>query len=156
MITLLETLLERSDGAYIEPQDLDQVDQTLQSWGDRRITYQLIQEKEEKIVDETLRRFQTENEVLLRSAPETVLKKCKGDLISVLRNCATAMLLQDEELLKDRFLYWMQNIMRALKNQKYNNEVYRIIQEVIQEELPTPYAQLMLPYLQVTHQYLSE
>jgi hypothetical protein len=156
MITLLENLLERSDGAYIETQDLDQVDRTLQSWGDRRITYQLIQEKEEKIVDETLKRFQTEHEILLKSAPANILKKCKGDLISVLRNCATAMLLQDEELLKDRFLYWMQNIMRALKNQKYNDQVYRIIQDVVQEELPAQYAQQMLPYLQLTHQYLSE
>lgn len=156
MITLLENVLERADGAYIEPQDLDQIDQMLQSWGDRRATYQLIQAKEEAIADKTLERFQTENEILLRAAPENIMKKCKGDLISVLRNCATAMLLQDEELLKDRFLYWMQNIMRALRNQRFNVHIYQILQDVIREELPENYADLMLPYLQITHQYLSE
>lgn len=156
MITLLENVLERSDGAYIELKDLEQIDQVLQSWGDRRKTYQLIQEKEEIITDKTLERFQAENEILLRSASESIMKKCKGDLISVLRNCATAMLLKDEELLKDRFLYWMQNIMRALKNQRFNVHVYRILQDVIQEELPENYANLILPYIQISHEYLSE
>lgn len=156
MITLLENLIERSDGAYFEAKDLDLLEQGLQSWGDRRKTYQIIQDKEMAIVEKTLTRFQQENETLLRTAPESIFKKCQGDLISVLRHCAMAMLLQDEELLKDRFLYWMQNIMRALRNQKFNVHIYKILQDVIQEELPEQYANLMMPYLQITHQYLSE
>ncbi|AFY38751.1 Phycocyanin [[Leptolyngbya] sp. PCC 7376] len=156
MITLLENLIERSDGSYFESQDLDVVEQSLQSWGDRRGAYQRIQELEADIVTKTLNRFKQDHEPLIRSAPDSILKKCQGDLSLVLRNCAMAMLLQDEELLKDRFLFWMQNIMRALRNQKFNVHIYQILQDIIQEELSPNDATLMLPYLKITYQFLSE
>lgn len=156
MITLLETVIERSDGSYVDGEDLEVLDQVFESWGDRRNTYGLIKDKETVIVDKTLDRFQKENANLLLTASDAVFKKCQGDLISVLRNCAMAMLLQDETLLKDRFLYWMQNIMRALKNQRFNVHIYQILQEVVKEELPEHNANLIMPYLQIAHQYLSK
>lgn len=156
MITLLENLIEQSDGSYIQSQDLDVVEKIIHTWGDRRRAYQNIQAREGDIVEKTLARFREENEILVRSAPDTILKKCKNDLTLVLRNCAMAMLLQDEELLKDRFLIWMQNIMRALRNQKYNVHIYQIIQDIVMEELPQEEAVLVLPYLRMTHQFLSE
>jgi Phycobilisome protein len=156
MITLLETVIERSDGAYVDTEDLEVLDRAFESWGDRRNTYGLIQDKEAIIVEKTLERFQQENANLLLTAPDSVFKKCQSDLTSVLRNCAMAMLLQDETLLKDRFLYWMQNIMRALKNQRFNVHIYQILQDVVSAELPEHNANLIMPYLRIAHQYLSK
>ena len=82
--------------------------------------------------------------------------KCNRDMALVLRYCATAMLLQDEELLKDRLLYWMQNIMLALKNQRVNDFVYRALQKSVQENLPKENANLLLPYIAIAHQWLSQ
>ena len=72
-----------------------------------------------------------------------------------MRSCATAMLLQDEELLKDRFLYWMQNIMHALQKQQINAIVYQSLQQAVGSHLPTQNAALLMPYLQLVREWLS-
>lgn len=156
MITLLETVLERSDGSYISPQDLQMLDQSIASWQKRRESYNLVQTQESEIVDKVLKKFQNGTPLFSKPLPEDVVIKCRRDISLVLRYCATAMLLQDEELLKDRLLYWMQNIMRALRHQKINDRVYQLLQQVVQEQLPPENANLMLPYLKIAHEWLSQ
>jgi hypothetical protein len=156
MLTLLENVLDRADGSYITPEDLRTLDQAIDSWQQRRQTYDLVQTKENAILAQVMQQIQT-------TAPDVAAKvthdggnKCNRDMALVLRYCATAMLLQDENLLKDRLLYWMQNIMLALKNQRVNDFVYRSLQKSIQANLPKENADLLLPYVAIAHQWLSQ
>lgn len=156
MLTLLENVLDHADGSYITPEDLRTLDRAIASWQKRRQTYDLIQAKENAILEQVMRQIEAK-------APEVAAKvtvdggnKCNRDMALVLRYCATAMLLQDEELLKDRLLYWMQNIMLALKNQRVNDFVYRALQKSVQENLPKENANLLLPYIAIAHQWLSQ
>jgi len=84
------------------------------------------------------------------------VNKCNRDMALVLRYCATAMLLQDEELLKDRLLYWMQNIMIALQKQRVNDVLYRALRKSVQDNLPKENADLLSPYIAIAHQWLSQ
>ncbi|GBO51890.1 phycocyanin beta chain-like [Pseudanabaena sp. lw0831] len=156
MLTLLENVLDRADGSYITPEDLRTLDRSISSWQQRRQTYDLIQSKENIILEQVMQQIQTK-------APDVAAKltvdggnKCNRDMALVLRYCATAMLLQDEEILKDRLLYWMQNIMLALKNQRINDFVYRSLQNSVRENLPKENADLLLPYIAIAHQWLSQ
>lgn len=156
MLTLLEDVLDRADGSYITPEDLRTLDRAIASWQQRRQTYDLVQAKENAILAQVMQQIQA-------TAPDVAAKvtvdggnKCNRDMALVLRYCATAMLLQDEELLKDRLLYWMQNIMVALKNQRVNDFVYRSLQKSVQEHLPPENADLLLPYIAIAHQWLSQ
>jgi hypothetical protein len=156
MLTLLENVLDRADGSYITPDDLRTLDGAIASWQQRRQTYDLIQTKENAIVSQVMQQIEI-------SAPEVAAKlthdggnKCTRDMTLVLRYCATAMLLQDEELLKDRLLYWMQNIMLALKNQRVNDFVYRALRKSVQDNLPKENADLLSPYIAIAHQWLSQ
>jgi len=156
MLTLLENVLDRADGSYITPEDLRTLDRAIASWQQRRQTYDLVQVKENAILAQVMQQIQA-------TAPDVAAKvtvdggnKCNRDMALVLRYCATAMLLQDEELLKDRLLYWMQNIMVALKNQRVNDFVYRSLQKSVQEHLPQENADLLLPYIAIAHQWLSQ
>jgi hypothetical protein len=156
MITLLENVLDRADGSYITPEDLRILDGAIASWQQRRQTYDLLQTKENVILEQVMQQ-------IINTAPDVAAKvtvdggnKCNRDMALVLRYCATAMLLQDEELLKDRLLYWMQNIMLALKNQRVNDFVYRSLQKSVQANLPKENADLLLPYLAIAHQWLSQ
>lgn len=155
MITLLENVLDRADGSYITPEDLLTLDRSIASWQKRRQTYDLIQTKENIILEQVMKQIQT-------TAPDAAAKvtvdggsKCNRDMALVLRYCATAMLLQDEEMLKDRLLYWMQNIMLALKNQRVNDFVYKSLQKSVRDNLPKENADLLLPYIAIAHQWLS-
>jgi len=156
MITLLENVVERSDGSYISSQDLLTLDRSIASWQMKREVYDLVQTQENEIIDRVLINFQEQLPALAQQLSEDILNKCRRDLTLVLRYCAMAMLFQDEELLKDRLLSWMQNIMRALRHQKINNCVYQLLQQEVQEKLPQEQANLMLPYLKIAHEWLSQ
>ena len=156
MITLLENALERADGSYINPQDLQALDQTIAAWQIRRQTYDLVQAKESTIVAQVMGYIDQAAPTLPGRFMEDGTDRCQRDMTLVLRYCATAMLLQDEDLLKERFLYWMQNIMGALRRQKANDRLYKLLQQVIQEQLPPQNANLLLPYLVTAHQWLSQ
>jgi tRNA A37 N6-isopentenylltransferase MiaA len=156
MLTLLENVLDRADGSYIKPEDLLTLDRSIASWQQRRKTYDLIQAKENIILEQVMQQIQsTAPNMAAKMTPDGV-NKCSRDMALVLRYCATAMLLQDEELLKDRLLYWMQNIMVALQKQRLNNLLYQTLQKSVQENLPTENANLLLPYLAIAHQWLSQ
>ncbi|MCL1491660.1 MAG: phycocyanin [Pseudanabaena sp. Salubria-1] len=156
MLTLLENVLDRADGSYIKPEDLLTLDRSIASWQQRRKTYDLIQAKENIILEQVMQQIQsTAPNMAAKMTPDGV-NKCNRDMALVLRYCATAMLLQDEELLKDRLLYWMQNIMVALQKQRLNNLLYQTLQKSVQENLPTENANLLLPYLAIAHQWLSQ
>lgn len=156
MITLLESVLERADGAYISPQDLLSLDRSIASWQKRRETYDLVQKQEKAIIEKILQRFQKKAPDFAKHFNEEGIDKCRRDMSLVLRYCATAMLLQDEELLKDRLLYWMQNIMRALRLQKINDPMYQLMQQVVEEQLPPENSNLMQPYLKIAHEWLKQ
>lgn len=156
MLTLLENVLDRADGSYIKPEDLLTLDRSIASWQQRRKTYDLIQAKENIILEQVMQQIQsTAPNMAAKMTPDGV-NKCNRDMALVLRYCATAMLLQDEELLKDRLLYWMQNIMVALQKQRLNNLLYQTLQKSVQENLPAENANLLLPYLAIAHQWLSQ
>lgn len=152
MLTLIETALERADGAYLNPSDLQSLDQAIATWPQRRQTYDLLQTHEAEIVERAIAR-------LSQNTPHRYTEggsdRCKTDMTSVLRACATAMLLQDEEMLKDRFLYWLQNIMQALQKQQVNARVYQALHQAVQAQLPPDKASFILPYLQLAKEWLS-
>jgi hypothetical protein len=156
MLTLLENVLDRADGSYITPDDLKTLDRAIASWQQRRQTYDLIQAKENSILEQMMHQVQTSApDMAAKMSPDGV-NKCNRDMALVLRYCATAMLLQDEELLKDRLLYWMQNIMIALQKQRVNDVLYRALRKSVQENLPKENADLLSPYLEIAHQWLSQ
>lgn len=156
MITLLENALDRADGAYFSPEDLQALDLTIASWQARRQTYDLIQAHEQAIVDQVIDYINQIAPNMIGRFTDNKMDRCRRDLSLVLRSCATAMLLQDEELLKDRFLSWFQNIMSALRKQKMNDQIYKFLQQVVREQLPPENAVLFMPYLMTAHQWLSQ
>jgi len=155
MLTLLENVLDHADGSYITPEDLRTLDSAIASWQQRRQTYDLIQANENIILEQVMRQVQATVPDIAAKVTVDGGNKCNRDMALVLRYCATAMLLQDEELLKDRLLYWMQNIMLALKNQRLNDFVYRALQKSVQDNLPKNNADLLLPYIEIAHQWLT-
>lgn len=155
MITLLENVLERSDGNYISAEDLEKLDQSIVSWQSRRETYNLLQAKENAIISQVLTQFQSQNSQLAQKMGNELMEKCQRDLTLVLRHCAMAMLLQDKALLEERLLFWMQNIMRALRRQKICDRLYSLLEQVLPEHLPPENVHLLLPYVKTAHEYIA-
>ena len=157
MITLLETLVEGADGSYASKQDLRNLEHAMFSWTDRKEAYLAVQENEDSIIDRAMTLIQasktfpavggksapTEN----RAIDPLRLASCRRDITLALRYYALGMLLQDEEMLKDRFIYWQKNVLQAMGLQHYHG--VQFVLESICIELPKEQANLFKPYFKL-------
>ncbi len=148
MITLLEALVEGADGAYANSQDIRNLEHVMFSWSERKEAYSAVQTKEKLIIDRAM--------VLMQNSPafqdnqainESILIRCRRDITLALRHYALGMLLQDEEMLKDRFIYWQKNVLQAMGLHHYQG--VKFVLESIYIELPKEQANLFKPYFKL-------
>lgn len=146
MITLLETLLEGAEGSYASTQDLRNLEQVMSSWSERKEAYLAVQANEKSIIDRAMAMVQQGKPV--QNNPVTI-EYCRRDLTLALRYYALGMLMQDEEMLKQRFLYWQKNVLQAMGLHHYQG--VKFILESIYIELPQKQAKLFQPYFKLGH-----
>jgi len=152
MITLLENVLERTDGNYVTAQDFRLLDQALSSWQSRKDAYNIIQEQETEIINEAIAAMRNSDRFESKPLNNLGVDRCVRDLTLGLRCCALAMLMQDEEMLKDRVLYWQQNIFLAMQ---LNYQGYKFLWQALKSHLPSTQSELISPYVKVAHEMMS-
>ncbi len=152
MITLLEEVLERADGNYVSAQDLRLLDNALSSWQARKGAYNALQQKEAEIIKEAVESMRNGEPFEAKPMDSLGVDRCQRDMTMGLRCCALAMLMQDEEMLKDRVLYWQQNIFLAMQ---LNYQGYKFLWQAVKSQLPIDQAGLLNPYLKMAHEMIA-
>ena len=148
MITLLETLVEGADGAYATKQDLRNLEHAMFAWADRKEAYLAIQSNEKSIIDRAMASIQSIKPTAdAKQIDPARLASCRRDITLALRYYALGMLLQDEEMLKDRFIYWQKNVLQAMGLHHYSG--VQFVLESICVELPKEQANLFKPYFKL-------
>jgi hypothetical protein len=152
MITLLENVLKRADGAYVNAQDFQLLDRVLSSWQVRKQVYNSVEQKETEIINHAVSAMRNGDRFVSKPMDNLGVDRCQRDMTLGLRCCALAMLLQDEELLKDRVLYWQQNIFLAMQ---LNYQGYKFLGQAIKAQLPSKQAELITPYLKMADEMMG-
>jgi hypothetical protein len=150
MITLLEELVDRAAGSYVERQDLNKLEHLMFAWAERKEAYLAVQAKEKEIIDRAV--------ALLCASPgfpknEKMIVLGRRDMTLALRYYALGMLLQDKEMLKDRFIYWQKNILQAMNLDKYQGVNY--VLQALYLELPEEQVDLLKPYFKLGNDMIS-
>jgi Phycobilisome protein len=154
MITLLEGLVDRADGAYANKQDLRNLEHVMFSWSERKEAYLAVQDKEKSIIDRAMNSIETSKTVPTdRPMDKVTTERCRRDMTLALRSYSLAMLLQDEEMLKERFLYWQKNVLQAMGLHHYQG--VKFVLESIRVELPKEQANLFEPYFKLGQDMMS-
>jgi hypothetical protein len=153
MITLLETLVDGADGSYASSQDIRNLEHVMFAWADRKEAYLAVQNSEKSIIDRALVLMQTSTTFPGGKLSAERLEKCRRDVTLALRYYSLGMLLQDEEMLKDRFIYWQKNILQAMGLHHYNG--VQFVLESICVELPKEQANLFKPYFKIGQEMIS-
>jgi hypothetical protein len=152
MITLLENVLKNADGNYIDAKDFRLLDNSLSTWQSRKQAYSAIESNESEILNYALTAMSNGDRFEARPMDKLGVDRCKRDMTLGLRCLALAMLLQDEEMLKDRVLYWQQNVFLAMQ---LNYQGYKFLGLAIKTLLPANQAELMAPYAKMAHEMMS-
>jgi Phycobilisome protein len=148
MITLLETLVDGAEGTYASLQDLRNFEHLMTSWAERKEAYLAVQAKEEAIMNRAMVMLQ-EAQSLPGTTPinESKIGLCRRDMTMALRYYALGMLLQDEEMLKERFIYWQKNVIQAMGLQHFQG--IKHVFNAVCIELPKEQSNLLKPYFKL-------
>lgn len=152
MITLLENILQRADGNYVNARDLQLLDQSLSTWQVRKQTYNTVHQSETAIIDHALAAMRSGDRFATKPLDSLGIDRCRRDMTLGLRCCALAMLMEDEELIKDRVLYWQQNVFLAMQ---LNYQGYKFMGGAIKALIPSAQSELMNPYMNMAHAMMS-
>jgi len=116
MLSHLKKLSDATDGRYASDDELRFLVSYLRSFHLRVQTYQRLQVAEGLIIQQVLTKVKKLDSATFQREPTEL--KWRRDTIRVLRYSATALLLDDSDTLRERFLFWFSTIMKAFGTQK--------------------------------------
>ncbi|MBW4441076.1 MAG: phycobilisome protein [Plectolyngbya sp. WJT66-NPBG17] len=155
MLSQIQRLTQETEGRYATDEELRFLAEYARSFELRVQTYQKLQACEAAIVQQVQAKMRAINPMLFRQGNEDLTNKWKRDTLRVLRYSSAAMLIDDPESMRERFLFWFQTIMRAFNAQKSCGVTYTVMQDVIKQVLTPNEASLILPILEVNRRMLG-
>jgi len=155
MLSQLQKLSLETEGRYATDEELRFIVEYPVGFTLRLQTYQKIQAAEAAIVQQVYTKMRAIDPSLLLHGNEDISAKWKRDTIRVIRYSAIAMLLNDTDSLRERFLYWFQTIMKAFNAQRSCGVTYEVMQEVVRQHLTPVQASLFCPILEINRQMLT-
>ncbi|NDJ19872.1 phycobilisome protein [Myxacorys almedinensis] len=155
MLNQIQRLSQATEGRYATDEELSFLADYGRSFDLRVQTYQKLQASEALIVQQVQAKMKAMDATLFQSGQEDITNKWKRDTLRTFRYAAAAMLADDPETLRERFLFWFQTIMRAFGAQRSCGVTYTVMQEVVKQHLIPPQANLILPILEVNRRMLG-
>ncbi len=143
MVSPLEQMLIEAEARYLTPEQLEQLKAYVLGWPKRLHVYRAVREGESQMVSRTLDTLQKEMPNL---SPQTV-NLCQQHLLLLLRQSALAMLLQDENLLKERLIEWMEEEVRLYGLQSVYEVVHRTFQQELRKHLTPGELEFIRPWI---------
>lgn len=139
----LEQHIIDADGRYFQSEELRTLENYVSSYTLRLETYQKISQNSDAIVLNALRKFaRVHPEIIQKSG-----KRCQYDMGEVLRYMALAILRDDEFLFLEKLMFWLDTVLRAHQKQAACSKAYNLLQEAVEEALPTANSELVRPYI---------
>ena len=144
MYVELKELLYKAEDHYLQPGEIEQLRNNLDSLKIRLATYKSIRNQEITV-------FQAIADQLTTQLEEEDLPEIQKAIIhwaSVLRYAAMAMLLNSPEFLERRILEWLNPTIQAHEKIAIENSVYQLLSSGIKNILDEPQWELINPFLQ--------
>jgi hypothetical protein len=155
MLSQMQRLTATAEGRYATDEELRFLPEYLRSYELRMQTYQQLQKSEAAILKHTFTAAMQQAPAIFPADQPELLKHCQQDVRQSLRYCAAAVLVNDLDVFRERYLLWLQTMMRALDKQPSNAIIYSVMQDAVREILPAPQAAIVLPLIQEIHLMLS-
>jgi hypothetical protein len=140
----LVELLSKSEDRYLNSQEIGILQTFVTSLPTRLAVYRHLRDREEYLLQTVADQVDQE----LPSADQQAMEKAITSLMLVLRYCAMAVLMNnDEAFLKQRVLRWLEQVNTAYDLRRINEVIYRCLNQVINREFTSAELALLQPLL---------
>ena len=150
MLANIQSLVQATDGRYASDMELQFFQHYLSTVSTRLRAYQKIQGAEPQIIAQVLTRLTAQKPDVFQIGGQDLTAKWQRDTVRVLRYSATALLLDDADLFKEKLLMWFQTIMQAYGAQESCQLTYTAMQEVVGQHLNAEELKIFLPILELS------
>jgi hypothetical protein len=156
MLSQFEKLCKATEDRYASDIELNFLQEYANSFALRREVYGKLKAAETDLVRKVYEKIKATDPNLLLSNNADLSVKWKADTVRVLRYIAVAVLMDDTETFRQRFLLWFQTIMKAFGTEHSCYVTYEIMKQVLQQYLTPAQYQLVLPPLELTQTLLGK
>jgi len=143
MMPKIEELINQAQDRYLASDELGLMESYISSLPDRLKLYKMIRDREIDLLQAVADQISTELPSVTDEDLETGIK----NLILVLRYSSMAMLLNDENFLKQRLLNWLEGIMSMHDMRRLNETLYKLLNQKLREQFSPSQLALIQPLI---------
>jgi hypothetical protein len=143
MIPKIQELINQAQDRYLASDELGLMESYVSSLPERLKLYKLIRDREIDILQTVADQVPTELPNITDEELETGIK----NLILVLRYCSMAMLLNDENFLKERLLNWLEGIMSMRDMRRLNETLYKLLNQLLRQQFSPTQLSMLQPLI---------
>ncbi|BBC24863.1 hypothetical protein [Pseudanabaena sp. ABRG5-3] len=143
MIPKIQELINQAQDRYLASDELGLMESYVSSLPDRLKLYKLIRDREIDILQSVADQVQSELPNVAVEDLEVGIK----NLVLVLRYSSMAMLLNDENFLKERLLSWLEGIMSMRDMRRLNDALYKLLNQVLRQQFSPNQLALLQPLI---------
>jgi hypothetical protein len=144
----IEAVFNEAEKRYLNPQELEVINQYVNSLPVRLDAYRTIRDRELEIMQQVADQLQL---AMPQEATTTLEQSIKNGLL-MLRYCSMGMLLNDETFVKERLINWLAGSLH--NTQKIDTELYRLLNQKLYQTLSSSQLNLLTPMLNMAQQAL--
>ncbi|MGG6297083.1 hypothetical protein ACQ4M4_22040 [Leptolyngbya sp. AN02str] len=137
----IEAVFDEAENRYLHPDEINVLTQYVNTLPSRLETYRTLRDRELEIMQPVA--DQLVNEMPNESLPN--LERCIKNSILVLRSCALGMLLEDEQLVRQRLEGWLSTTAQAYNSYAIDATLYRIMERQLAQVLSPQQMSLFRP-----------
>jgi Phycobilisome protein len=139
----IKAIIEQAHDRYLKADDLGSFQSYIASLPERLALYRLLRDREITILQFVATQAEAEMPKLEVKQIETSIKH----LSLVLRYSAMAMLNQDTDLVNQRLLNWLGQVVSLQEIQSINQQLFPLLTKSLGKELSRPQLELISPFL---------
>ena len=143
MMPKIQELINQAQDRYLSTDELGLMESYISSLPDRLKLYKLIRDREIDLLQAVADQVPAELPNVTDADLETGIK----NLILVLRYSSMAMLLNDENFLKQRLLNWLEGIMSMRDMRRLNETLYKLLNQGLRQQFSPPQLALIQPLI---------
>ncbi len=143
MMPKIQDLINQAQDRYLATDELGLMESYISSLPDRLKLYKIIRDREIDVLQAVADQISTELPSVTDEDLETGIK----NLILVLRYSSMAMLLNDENFLKQRLLNWLEGIMSMHDMRRLNETLYKLLNQKLREQFSPSQLALIQPLI---------
>lgn len=127
----VNSLLTQAENRYLKPEELQEFKRNTSTLAQRLKIYEFLRDREAVIFEPIAEQLQT----AFPEAQQPIVEKSLQQWILIMRHCAMAMLLDDNDHLQNNLLDWLRGFVTTRKSQAIETKIHQLLLARLQEML---------------------